>query len=145
MVSLTKSQALDCAPHDIRVNVTCPGFLWTRAWEGLAAQLRLSEPQFAKLTPREIFLEIVKRGVPMAREQTAEDIGHLAAFLASDAARNITGQWIAWMGASPCAWRRSAIARRQVSAVGQVTALEAFRAGTALSHDRSTLEGLLTA
>ena len=31
----------------------------------------------------------------MAREQTPEDIGHLAAFLASDAARNITGQWIA--------------------------------------------------
>ena len=29
------------------------------------------------------------------REQTPEDIGQLAAFLASDAARNITGQWIA--------------------------------------------------
>jgi NAD(P)-dependent dehydrogenase (short-subunit alcohol dehydrogenase family) len=33
--------------------------------------------------------------VPRGREQTPEDIGHLAAFLASDAARNITGQWIA--------------------------------------------------
>jgi len=28
------------------------------------------------------------------REQALDDIGHLAAFLASDAARNITGQWI---------------------------------------------------
>jgi len=36
-----------------------------------------------------------KRGVPLGREQTPEDIGRLAAFLASDAARNITGQWIA--------------------------------------------------
>jgi len=36
----------------------------------------------------------VKRTVPLGREQTLEDIAYLAAFLASDAARNITGQWI---------------------------------------------------
>ena len=44
---------------------------------------------------RGIFLAVVKQAVPLGREQTLEDIGHLAAFLASDAARNITGQWIA--------------------------------------------------
>jgi len=32
--------------------------------------------------------------MPLGREQTLDAIGHLAAFLASDAARNITGQWI---------------------------------------------------
>jgi len=36
----------------------------------------------------------VKRLVPLGREQTAEDIGRTAVFLASDDARNITGQTI---------------------------------------------------
>jgi len=95
VISLTKTLALEYAPHDIRVNAICPGFLWTRAWEGLAGALKLSVPEYAALDPRGVFLEVVKRGVPLGREQTPEDIGQLAAFLASDAARNITGQWIA--------------------------------------------------
>jgi len=95
VISLTKSLALEYAPHDIRVNAICPGFLWTRAWEGLAAALQRSVPEYAALDPRGVFLEVVKRGVPLGREQTPQDIGQLAAFLASDAARNITGQWIA--------------------------------------------------
>jgi NAD(P)-dependent dehydrogenase (short-subunit alcohol dehydrogenase family) len=95
VISLTKSLALENAPHDIRVNVICPGFLWTRAWEGLANRLKTTVPEYAGLDARQIFLDRVKRGVPLGREQTPEDIGQLVAFLASDAARNITGQWIA--------------------------------------------------
>jgi enoyl-[acyl-carrier-protein] reductase (NADH) len=44
---------------------------------------------------RGIFLEVVKRAVPLGRDQALDDIGHLAVFLASDAARNITSKWIA--------------------------------------------------
>ncbi|MBI3824600.1 MAG: SDR family oxidoreductase [Candidatus Rokubacteria bacterium] len=95
VISLTKSLALEYARHDIRVNAICPGYLWTRAWDGLATAMKMTVPGYAGMEPRDIFLDAVKRGVPLGREQTPEDIGQLAAFLASDAARNITGQWIA--------------------------------------------------
>ena len=95
VISLTKSLALDLAADGIRANAICPGFLWTRAWEGLATGLKMAVPAYKDADPRDIFLEVVKRGVPLGREQTPEDIGELAAFLASDAGRNITGQWIA--------------------------------------------------
>src|SRR5262245_59631720 len=95
MISLTKSLALDYAPHDIRVNAICPGIVWSRPWERLTAGLKRTVPVFADLDARSIFREVVRRSVPLGREQTVEDIGQLAAFLASDAARNITGQWIA--------------------------------------------------
>jgi len=44
---------------------------------------------------RDIFLDQVKRGVPLGREQTPEDIGKLAVFLSSADGENITGQAIA--------------------------------------------------
>ncbi|MGH7856330.1 MAG: SDR family NAD(P)-dependent oxidoreductase [Candidatus Binatia bacterium] len=94
VIALTRSLALELAPKDIRVNAICPGFLWTRAWEMLATLMKMGMPEYADLEPRDIFLEQVRRGVPLGREQTPEDIGTLTVFLSSDDACNITGQSI---------------------------------------------------
>jgi NAD(P)-dependent dehydrogenase (short-subunit alcohol dehydrogenase family) len=58
------------------------------------AIMKLRIPELADTSPRDVFLGAVERGVPLGREQTPEDIGRLAVFLASDDARNITGQEI---------------------------------------------------
>ena len=42
----------------------------------------------------EVFKERSEEMIPLGRAQTAEDMGKLAAFLASEDARNITGQSI---------------------------------------------------
>ncbi len=94
VISFTRSTALEGARHDIRANAICPGFLWTRAWEGLATGMKMRVPQFSDMTPRQVFEQVVQNGVPLGREQTPEDIGNLAAFLCSPGARNITGQVI---------------------------------------------------
>jgi NAD(P)-dependent dehydrogenase (short-subunit alcohol dehydrogenase family) len=95
VISLTKSLALELAAHNIRVNAICPGYLWTRAWEMLAMMLKMGLAQYADMELRDIFLDQVKRGVPLGREQTPEDIGKLVVFLVSADGENITGQAIA--------------------------------------------------
>jgi meso-butanediol dehydrogenase/(S,S)-butanediol dehydrogenase/diacetyl reductase len=52
----------------VTVNAVCPGVVRTPLWD---------EPD---------------TGIPLGRPQSAEDIGHACAFLASDAAANITGE-----------------------------------------------------
>lgn len=95
VIGLTRTLAVEMAQHDIRVNAICPGYLWTRAWERMATGMKMMNPKFADLEPRDIFLAIVKEGTLLGREQTPEDIGRLAAFLASDDTINVTGQIIA--------------------------------------------------
>jgi NAD(P)-dependent dehydrogenase (short-subunit alcohol dehydrogenase family) len=82
------------APYNINVNAICPGLLWTPLWERLAARNRSGDQQLEGLTEREVFERRVAASIPLGREQTPEDIGKLAAFLASEDARNITGQSI---------------------------------------------------
>lgn len=93
VISLTQAQALELAPYDITVNAICPGLIWTPMWERIANRSSIM-PNPRGLSPRQVFEEFVRQRIPLGREQTPEDIGYMAAFLASDYARNITGQAI---------------------------------------------------
>lgn len=94
VIHFTQSIASLLAPHNINVNCICPGTIWTSMWERIAIRLMRTDPEKADMTPRQIFDEVIRERCPLGREQTPEDIGKMAAFLASEDARNITGQAI---------------------------------------------------
>ncbi len=87
VISLTRTAAQQLARHNINVNAICPGTTVTA----------LSEANVA-LRAREEGLSIddMKRrrnaAIPLGRPNEPEDVAALALFLASPAARNITGQ-----------------------------------------------------
>lgn len=78
VVGLTRSAALDYAPHNIRVNVLHPGPTETPTLAQAAANRGASSQDLAP-------------GVPMKRLGTPEDQGDAAVYLCSDQAAFITG------------------------------------------------------
>lgn len=79
-ISLTRSLALEWAPHRIRVNCVAPGDIRTEASAAIAGELKAagSSGQYLRLTP-------------LGRRGTPEEVGNAVAFLASDEASFITG------------------------------------------------------
>lgn len=80
VISLTKSMALDYAPH-IRVNCICPGAVATGMFDEYVN--RCSSPQEER--------ERIISAIPLQRLGTPDDIAHAALFLASEQASWITG------------------------------------------------------
>jgi 2-hydroxycyclohexanecarboxyl-CoA dehydrogenase len=90
-LAFTQSAARDMAPF-VRVVAVCPGMLLTPFYQ---EQYRLSaeeDPAVARLEPEDFFRQKALDLIPMGRGQDPLDIAHAVAFLASDLARNITGQ-----------------------------------------------------
>ncbi len=81
LVGLTRSLALDYAPHGIRVNAVLPG--WTRT--------RLVEEWFALQADPRAAEASVLAAHPMGRIASPEEVANLVAFVASDEASAITG------------------------------------------------------
>jgi NAD(P)-dependent dehydrogenase (short-subunit alcohol dehydrogenase family) len=94
VISLTRTMAMDLAHYNINVNAVCPALVWTPMWRELAQKWARIKPELQGLSETEIFDKMVSLRIPLNRPQTPEDIGNLVTFLASDSARNITGQTI---------------------------------------------------
>jgi meso-butanediol dehydrogenase/(S,S)-butanediol dehydrogenase/diacetyl reductase len=92
VINLTQTLAAELAPYNINVNAVCPGWIWTPIYNESQDLVKLAEKQ--GITPRDAFLQMVKTRCPLQREQTEEDIANTILFLASEAAKNITGQSI---------------------------------------------------
>jgi NAD(P)-dependent dehydrogenase (short-subunit alcohol dehydrogenase family) len=89
VIGLTQGLAKEMAPYDVRVNAVCPGVVRTPLWEPLLEQLSATKG----ITREQAWLEFVD-GIPLGRPQEPDDIGEAVAFLASERARNMTGQGI---------------------------------------------------
>jgi len=86
-LGLTQSMAFELAPHNIRVNCVCPGYVATSMQErelGWEANLR-------GITPEEVF-DLYIKDTPMARIETAQDVARAIAFLLGPDSAFITGE-----------------------------------------------------
>lgn len=92
ILGFTKSLAMELTERNIRVNAIMPGYILTPMVEKMA---KLTNPN----NPSEVINDI-SRAIPMNRMGTIEELGNLAAFLASDRSSYITGQGIVIDGAS---------------------------------------------
>jgi len=84
---LTRALAAEWGPYGIRVNAICPGFFPSKMSSGLLETIEAS----------------VIKSTPLARLGGDTDLMGAAVFLASDASRHVTGQYIAVDGGASIA------------------------------------------
>ena len=94
VIVFTQGVALQLAPFNVNVNTVCPGVIRTPMWDTGAKVLGQGYPPFKGMSPDDVFNAVVENMIPMKRPQTAEDIGKTVVFLASEDAKEITGQAI---------------------------------------------------
>ena len=79
LVNLTRALAAEWGPHGINVNAICPGFFPSKMTQGLLS----------------VISDSVVARTPLRRLGNDEDLKGAVAFLASEASRHVTGQYIA--------------------------------------------------
>lgn len=92
ILGFTKALAIEEVSNHIRVNAILPGYIQTPMVEKMAVESNPDHPQMV--------IDGIANAIPMKRLGTIEELGELAAFLASDESSYITGQSIVIDGGS---------------------------------------------
>jgi NAD(P)-dependent dehydrogenase (short-subunit alcohol dehydrogenase family) len=87
VIGLTRALALELAPRRITVNALCPGWVETDMARDGFGRIGL-----AKGGGEETGREVAAKGTPLGRVLDPEEVAGLAVYLASDEAKNVTGQ-----------------------------------------------------
>ncbi|MBE7199687.1 MAG: 3-hydroxybutyrate dehydrogenase [Parafilimonas terrae] len=87
IAGLTKTAALELAPHKVTVNCISPGYVWTPLVEA-----QIPDTMKARgLTKEQVIEEVLLKAQPTKEFVTVDQVAALAVFLCSDAASQITG------------------------------------------------------
>ncbi len=98
LIMLTKLQAMEWAPYGIRANAITPGYIRTPGTEAMYADPEIYEGR--------------RKGVPMGRVGSGEDVAGPAVFLASEEARYTTGSVVGADGGQAVGYFLSVPGRR---------------------------------
>jgi 3-hydroxybutyrate dehydrogenase len=91
IAGLTKTVALEGATFGITANAICPGYVWTPLVEH-----QIPETMEARhMTREQVINDVLLTAQPTKQFVTVEEVAAYAVFLASDAARSITGAILA--------------------------------------------------
>ena len=92
VLAFTKALAAELVEYDIRVNAIMPGYIRTPMVENMSKETNPADP--------ESVIDGIAQAIPMKRMGTIEELGELAAFLASPNSSYITAQGIVIDGGS---------------------------------------------
>jgi 3-hydroxybutyrate dehydrogenase len=91
LIGFAKTVALETADADITINTVCPSYVRTPLVEAQIA----SQARAHGIPEQRVVDEIMLKPMPKRAFVTIDELGGIVEFLASDVARNVTGQWIA--------------------------------------------------
>ena len=92
LINFAQCAAKDLAPHSVRVNTICPGMVRTALNQSVWQAWHDQQPPELRRSYEDWAGEKVRKVCPLGRWQEPEDVAALAVFLASEKAKNITGQ-----------------------------------------------------
>ena len=94
LINFAQCAAKDLAPYGVRVNALSPGMVRTELNESVWTASQNSLPENERVDYVTWAEEKTRKVSPLGRMQSSEEVAAMAVYLASDHARNITGQTI---------------------------------------------------